>query len=203
MYRMITFASIVLLFSISIAWGDVQYTVTDLGTLGGTYCYAIGINNIGQVVGVTCTIGEGDTTFHAFRTSANNPINPNTDDLGIFGVTKSFAHGINNSGQVVGTNDTSDGYSHAFRTSANKPINSATDDLGTFGGTSSAAYGINDSGQVVGTACFSGDTVSHAFRTTANQPINPNTDDLGTLGGTISLAVVSTTLDKLWGSHAR
>ena len=33
------------------AWGQVQYTVTDLGTLGGGGSHAYGINNSGQVAG--------------------------------------------------------------------------------------------------------------------------------------------------------
>jgi len=41
-----------------------RYTVTDLGTLGGTFSEADGINNRGSVEG-TSTL-PGDTTLHAF-----------------------------------------------------------------------------------------------------------------------------------------
>jgi len=71
-------------------------------------------------------------------------------DLGTLGGTNSCARGINNSGQVVGNANTSDGNVRAFRTAPNQPINPATDDLGTLGGPASRAYGINNSGQVVG-----------------------------------------------------
>jgi probable HAF family extracellular repeat protein len=159
---------------------------TDLGTLGGSMSVASSINNLGQVVGVSYT---SDAKTHAFRTVANQSINPKTDDLGTLGGSSSDAHSINDSGQVVG-NSTIDSYGHihAYRTAANKSINPATDDLGTLGGSTSLAWDINNIGQVVGYSHISGDTETHAFRTAANQPINPATDDLGTLGGKGSIA---------------
>src|ERR1700676_2638247 len=41
-----------------------RYRVTDLGTLGGTFSQAFGINNKGSVVGWSFL--TGDTTLHAF-----------------------------------------------------------------------------------------------------------------------------------------
>jgi probable HAF family extracellular repeat protein len=169
-----------------------QYTVTDLGTLGGTSSFAFGINASGQVVGDSYTTPGNNIIFHAFRTAANSPINPASDDLGTLGGTSSFAFGINASGQVVGYAYTiGDATIHAFRTAANSPINSATDDLGTLGGSESRAgvgNGVNASGQVVGHSYLSGNNAIRAFRTAANSPINPATDDLGTLGGFYSQA---------------
>ena len=168
--------------------------VTD--DLGPTAYSATAINSSGQVVGYFST----DTVHsHAFRTAPNGPLNPATDDLGTLHLDTgrydgSFAHGINDSGQVVGV---SYGMSiqHAFRTAPNRPINPETDDLGRLPGdfAYSEAYGINSSGQVVG--YFATDTVpGHAFRTAPNRPINPTTDDLGTLSlttddGSIAYAI--------------
>ena len=178
----------------------------DLGTLGITSnppqgassSSAYAINSSGQVVGYSYT--GSNVPAHAFRTAANSPINPATDDLGTLGGAGSYsqAFGINASGQVVGTSLTFTGIlgQHAFRTAANSPINPATDDLGTFGGTStvfgfpnSAARGINASGQVVGEASIGDYPDFNAFRTAANTPINLATDDLGTLGGPQSQAL--------------
>jgi probable HAF family extracellular repeat protein len=152
-----------------------------LGTFGGPgifglpESFAYGINASGQVVGWSYT-ADG---MHAFRTAANSPINPATDDLGTFGGLQSVAYGINASGQVVGCSTITDNTTwHAFRTAANRPINPVTDDMG--GG---CGLGINASGQVIGTAVLGG-----AFRTAPNSPINPATDFLGTLGGTRTAA---------------
>ena len=43
---------------------QIHYTVTDLGTLGGTFSQAWGINNNGSVVGFATL--TGDTLLHAF-----------------------------------------------------------------------------------------------------------------------------------------
>jgi probable HAF family extracellular repeat protein len=127
-----------------------------LGTPGSDGSGAYGINDSGQVVGNAST---SSGAVHAFRTAANQPINPATDDLGTLGGSTSQAKGINNSGQVVGDSSTGryrvigGGFTqvitHAFRTQANSAINPLTDDLGTLG-LDSFAKSINDSGQVVG-----------------------------------------------------
>jgi probable HAF family extracellular repeat protein len=197
-------ACLVLLFAASTCFAQ-MYTVTDLGTLGGTYSFAQGINESGQVAGFSPT--NDSVVSHPFRTAANNPINPATDDLGtlsnpLFRFMQSAAYGINASGQVVGdSNKDNDEVFHGFRTAPNSAINPATDDLGTIGYLHSFAQGINDSGQVVGSSTISIAAI-HAFRTSANSPINPATDDLGTLGGSVSFAQGINALGQVVGHAA-
>lgn len=110
----------------------------------------MGINDSGQVVGSSST---GTTEDHAFRTAANSPINPATDDLGTLGGTSSAAYSISDIGQVVGSSYIStNGAYHAFLTAANNHIDPVTDDLGTLGHSFlySIAEGINRFGQAVG-----------------------------------------------------
>src|SRR6202008_1929992 len=76
------------------SFGQSHYTVTDLGTLGGTRSLARAINDAAQVVGY---VWWSDNNYHAFLWQ-----NGIMTDLGTFSGTVSEAYGINDQAQVVG-----------------------------------------------------------------------------------------------------
>src|SRR5215471_10999908 len=78
-----------------------HYTVTDLGTLGGTFSLAGGINNRGSVEGFSLL--PGDATIHAFLWQNGAMI-----DLGTLGGPNSSASWrLNERGEVGGGAETS------------------------------------------------------------------------------------------------
>src|SRR5262249_20336724 len=79
--------------------------ITDLGTLGGVFGLAKGINDRTQVVGFS-SLANGEE--HAFYWSEGV-----MSDLGTLGGDFSLANRINNRGQVVGLSRTKDGEMHA------------------------------------------------------------------------------------------
>jgi probable HAF family extracellular repeat protein len=161
-----------------------SYSVTDLGTLGGTNSLAFGINASGKVVGYAYLPGDG--AYHPFL--YDGTATPPMQDLGTLGGTVGFALGINSSNQIAGWASRSDyPVNHAFLYdgTATPPMQ----DLGTLGGPQSWASGINDSGQLVGGANIpgiAGEWPFHAFLYDATA--TPPMQDLGTLGGTDSWA---------------
>jgi probable HAF family extracellular repeat protein len=142
-------------------YGEVRYTVTELGTFGGSYIRstAYDINDSGQIVGICST---ADNTHHAFLYSGST-----MTDLGTLGGKKSMAYSINNSGQIVGQAYTASTY-HAFLYSGSKMT-----DLSAIG--TAVAYGINNNGQIVG---WSENTNDNGFLYSGSK-----LTDLGSLGG--------------------
>ena len=161
----------------------------DIGTLGGSCSYGLGINDLGQITGEADTDNYdtyGNQIMHAFFYSARTDM----EDLGtLLGDSKSSsASGINDSGQVVGQYDTGT-YDinglyefHAFLYTPGIGMQ----DLGNLLGDnkSSSANGINGSGQVVGgyyigTYDPTENLIVHAYRYGARTGMK----DLGTLIG--------------------
>jgi probable HAF family extracellular repeat protein len=130
-------------------------TMTDLGTMGTGFSDGRGINDRGQVVGVTWT------SSFLWEDGVMTPI--------------PIAGDINNRGQIVGTGETPDGRSHAMLWDDGQTI-----DLGTLpGDDSSEAYAINNRGQVVGRSFHS----SRFPRTRAFLWTSGTMIDLGLLPG--------------------
>lgn len=121
-------------------------TPTELATLGGSYAFAYGVNNMTPPRIVGLSFLTGDTASHAAVW-----INGAIRDLGTLGGSRSCAYAVNASGDVVGVADTATGKPHAFRFTidASGNVLSRTD-LGYLAGNQSCAYGINDAGEIVG-----------------------------------------------------
>lgn len=133
-----------------------RYSITDLGTLGGSNSVPWGINDRGQVVGGSETSdidpNSGFPTFHAFLWNKGV-----MHDLGTLGgqYSQALLGGINSDGQVVGEAETSTvdpNNPPFFATHAFLWEKGAMHDLGTLGGTHSYAMGIDSESRVVGAA---------------------------------------------------
>lgn len=169
----------------AIATAQTSYTVIDLGTLGGTFSDAIGLNANTEIVGGSTL--AGDMVFHGFVWRGGA-----LTDIGTLGGPNSVAFAINGADQVVGISETTSTSGNPIlcfsTTQGCRPFvwqNGAFTELPTLGGNNGGAVAINSHGLVGGAAEIA--------------PVDPNTGfriahsalwrkgavvaDLGTLGG--------------------
>ena len=193
MVRRLPWAITLLVFSTVPTIGRAQqYSLSDVGTLGGTYSVGYGINGRGQIVGGSYT--TGDALLRPFLHGQNG-----VTDLGTLGGVIGYGYGINIAGHITGYSYTTTGY-RAFLYSFGSMI-----DLGTLGGLDSAGRGINTAGQITGFASTASNKAQHAFLYSFGSMI-----DLGTLGGADSYGyaindtgqVVGTAADQYGTYHA-
>ena len=79
------------------------YTITDLGTLGGTQSEAYDINLAGTVVGWSYTsAGAGHAVVWHTAIISGNAVITSTVDLGTLGGASSTAYGVSGNGHVAG-----------------------------------------------------------------------------------------------------
>ena len=203
------------------AAGAPLYTVTDIGTLGGSYTFGNGINNSGQITGASSL--PGDQVDHAFLYSKGV-----MTDLGGFGGNSS-GQAINDSGQIIGQfyasfNQTSHSflYSNGIATDIGPIFGAAINTFGVVTGTAGSSYasgqaitykngvvtylgvygngaGINDSGQLLlGTYNPTNlGPVAHVFL--YSQGV---LTDLGTLGGEFSRGMAINNAGQVVGGSA-
>jgi probable HAF family extracellular repeat protein len=129
-----------------------QYRVKDLGTLGGTFSQALGINNRGHVTG-GATVDNGN--LHAFLWTKHTGM----QDLGTLGGPNSIAHALNDREEVPIVFDTStpDPFGEDFCGFGTHLIcrggvwkKGVIKRLPTLGGNNAQSHTINNRGQVVG-----------------------------------------------------
>ena len=167
------------------------YAITGLGTLGGDFTAAYGINNSGEVTGLS-TVANGDS--HAFITGPNGI---GMTDLGGF---KGLA--INQIGQVIFGDNGGTIYVTGPNGVSASPLGGTSPNSLGFQGSFGFGFGtVNASGQIAGTKDSQGNILmdgpsihggtnngpvgSHAFVTGPN---GFGLTDLGTLGGSNSFA---------------
>jgi len=169
-----------------------EYTLIDLGSLGGSTSTAYRINDKGQIVGVAKTSSGAD---HAclFDPSGEG----GNTDLGTLGGDPSWAYHINNNGHIVGSSVTIFGGEHAclFDPSGRRE----NTDLGTLGGRSSIACSMNDIGQIVGRA---DNGTGHYRACLFDSSGKDGNTDLGTLDGAYSRAYYINNKGQIVGEAA-
>ncbi len=123
--------------SISVDVNTILFELTDLGDLGGGASVARGLNDHGQVVGVSLNNAE---QIRAFMWSDDA-----LTELSTGGAADMQAYAVNNSGTIAGYTGVSDTEGSAFRADDNEAVL-----IPALSGNFSAAYAINENGVIAG-----------------------------------------------------
>jgi probable HAF family extracellular repeat protein len=116
-----------LVFSTVVCAAPPQYTLTEVGSLGGRYNVGYAINAHGDIVGQASTDLSESLTYHAFFYEHGRNL---TTDLGTIGGPNSLARTINDCSKMAGNSDID---AYGVRHAA---ILSSRTDLGSLGGQS-------------------------------------------------------------------
>lgn len=176
------------------------HAIQNLGTFGGNVSTAVGVNDLGQVVGgatnknadqyaaglgpcwsVNCWPAATEWRAYLWQSGVMT-------DLGTLGTGKDAVAGlINAQGQVAGVSYTNTTANPITGIPTQDPFfwqqGSAMVDVGTLGGTLGYPTSLNNNGQLVGQSNLKGDKKYHPFLWQ-----NGHIQDLGTLGGDSSTA---------------
>jgi probable HAF family extracellular repeat protein len=164
-------------------------TARPIGSLDGGFNYALGMNNLGDIVGEGRN-GEGGLIGFAF-------VGGRFNDLTSLGILRAYA--INDSEAFVGVTSYYYGY-HNYYQSLHGCLyaGGVLTDLGSLTGdptTNTAAFGINNAGDIVG--CSTGaDGLLHAILYT-----NGAMQDLGTFNGANTTAVAINSSGQIIGEQ--
>ena len=161
--------------------GQMRLLDTPMGANRSAFSRALGINDVGQIVGC---VDFADGTRRAFLWTHEKPT-----ELPTLGGKVSEADAINAAGTVVGMSVLADGAQHAVLWERGK-----VRDIHPLGFKASYAVGINDKGQIVGTVSLA-DGSRHGCVWTQGRTI-----DLGTLGGKNSDATSINSVGQVVGS---
>jgi probable HAF family extracellular repeat protein len=164
--------------------------IKDLGTLGGNYSVAFGINNHDQIAATALNAIPDPLSFLGIFLGSSNSTQTRAflwedgrkRDLGTLGGPDAFGGPLNEQGEVAGlsyTNSTPNaatGYptSHQFLWRNGHMI-----DLGTLGGTFGGSAAINNRSEVIGGSNLAGDQTSHPFLWQRGKMIDLSTDGIG------------------------
>jgi len=163
------------------------YSLIDIGTAGGTYGEALGINSAGDVVGWSYTANPSGVAT-GFPNGANRAFvysNGVRQDLGTVGGTSSTAFGINDAGQIaVGSADSQGKLRPAIYSQGSMQVPTPLQGL-----INGVALAINSTGDITGAGLGGGFvlTAGGTLRFLGSQAIGYGINDAGQVTGNTSV----------------